>query len=165
MPAKEKALSTTTHFLWYTPFIFNGRQYVHLSLTFIGIQYSSFGPQDQGGWLNATVADWFEEYARWLFQSSIFSADIKADTLQQEISPPLLLKRVNFSFVQSLFRGIWRLCEVLDHPEWAKGNKLTGGLFTIDEMFNGDKLAGPGKAGRHNDNDDNEGKHYDGGDD
>ena len=31
-------------------------------------------------------------------------------------------------------------------------------------MFNGDKLAGPGK-GRHNDNDDNEGKHYDGGDD
>ena len=38
-------------------------------------------------------------------------------------------------------------------------------VFTIDEMFNGDELAGPGKAGRHNDNDDNEGKHYDGGDD
>ena len=34
-----------------------------------------------------------------------------------------------------------------------------------DKMFNGDELAGPGKAGRHNDNDDNEGKHYDGGDD
>ena len=83
MPAKEKALSTTTHFLWYTPFIFNGRQYVHLSLTFIGIQYSSFGPQDQGGWLNATVADWFEEYARWLFQNSIFSTDLNADTLQR----------------------------------------------------------------------------------
>ena len=31
-------------------------------------------------------------------------------------------------------------------------------------MFNGDKLAGPGK-GCHNDDDDDEGKHYDGGDD
>ena len=32
-------------------------------------------------------------------------------------------------------------------------------------MFNGDKLAGPGKAGRHNDNDDDEGIHDDHDDD
>ena len=31
-------------------------------------------------------------------------------------------------------------------------------------MFNGDELAGPGKAGRHNDNDDDEGSHDGGGD-